>query len=156
MTGADLSPARFGDAFKAFMEAVTAAAAPPNSPLLERIQAHLDADPTQLRVIAEGFDSFEHPNVQVALDAYLGGGARRADLVGVAADNKRFMAFGLSDLFSRGGVPGHPTLAEGPVDYVNFHLADSPASSSGFTSSATGTLGWSSSWPAPTSAWGRG
>src|SRR5207248_11408995 len=34
-----------------------------------------------------------------------------------------FMAFGLSDLLSRGGVPGQPPLTEGPVDHVNFHLA---------------------------------
>ena len=124
MADHDLDPARFGTAFKAFMEAVVAAAAPPSSPLLERIQAHLGADPTQLRVVTEEYDSFDHPNVQVALDAYLAGPGRRADLVGVGADNKRFMAFGLSDLLSRGGLPHGPVLTEGPVDYVNFHLAD--------------------------------
>jgi len=37
MADHDLDPARFGTAFKAFMEAVVAAAAPPSSPLLERI-----------------------------------------------------------------------------------------------------------------------
>lgn len=123
MAEADLSPARFGAAFKAFMDAVVAQAAPPSSPLFERIQAHLGADPTQLPVIAEEYDNFEHPNVQVALDAELGAPGRRATLLGVAADNKRFMAFGLSDLLSRGGAPGRPALAEGPVDYVNVHLA---------------------------------
>ncbi len=120
----DLSPARFGTTFKAFMDAVVAESSPPRSPLLERIQAHLGADPTQLPVIAEEFDSFEHPNVQVALDDYLGGTGRRAALVGVAMDNKRFMALSLSDLVSRVGGVGRPALAEGPVDYVNVHLAD--------------------------------
>ena len=120
----DLSPARFGTAFKAFMDAVVAESAPPRSPLLERIEAHLGADPTRLPVIAEEFDSFEHPNVQVALDDYLGGTGRRAALVGVAMDNKRFMALSLSDLVSRTGGTGRAALAEGPVDYVNFHLAD--------------------------------
>jgi hypothetical protein len=124
MVDDDLDPARFGTAFKAFMEAVVAVAAPPSSPLLERIEAHLGTDPTQLPVIAEEYDAFEHPNVQVALEAYLAEPGRRADLVGVAAVNKRFMAFGLSDLLSRGGLPGTPPLTEGPVDYVNFHLAD--------------------------------
>ncbi len=123
MSDPELAPARFGAAFKAFMEAVVAEAPPPGGPLFERIGAHLGADPAQLPVIAEEFDSFEHPNVQVALDAYLEGADRRATLIGVAADNKRFMAFGLSDLLSRGGLPGRPALAEGPVDYVNFHLA---------------------------------
>jgi AAA+ superfamily predicted ATPase len=37
----------------------------------------------------------------------------------VAAENKRFMALSLSDLLGR-----RSGLAEGPVDYVNFHLAD--------------------------------
>ncbi len=119
----DLSPARFGTAFKAFMDAVIAEAAPLRSPLLERIQAHLGTDPTQLPVIAEEFDSFEHPNVQVALDDALSGAGRHAALVGVAMDNKRFMALSLSDLVSRTGM-GRPVLSEGPVDYVNFHLAD--------------------------------
>jgi hypothetical protein len=124
MTDTDLSPERFGDAFKAFMDAVVAAAEPPTSPLLDRITAHLGADPAQLPVITEEFDTFEQPNVQVAIDEYLAAPDRRATLVGVGVGQKRFMALGLSDLLSRGGHPGLPVLAEGPVDYVNFHLAD--------------------------------
>src|SRR5436190_14188732 len=53
MAGDDLDPARFGSAFRAFMEVVVAAAAPPSSPLLERMQAHLGGDLTRLPVIAE-------------------------------------------------------------------------------------------------------
>jgi DNA polymerase III delta prime subunit len=116
-----LSPARFGEAFKAFMDAVVAASSPGN-PLVERIAAHLGADPSGLPVVAEEVEAFEHPNVQVALDAYLAEGGREADLIGVAAENKRFMTLGLSDLFGR-GMPGRPPPAEGPVDYVNIHLA---------------------------------
>jgi DNA polymerase III delta prime subunit len=126
MSDTELSPARFGTAFKEFIEAVLREAAPRAAPLLERIRAHLGADPTQLPVTSEEFDSFEHPNVQVALDAYVAGAGRRMELLGISADNKRFMALGLSDLLSRGGAGGLmtlPPLAEGPVDYVNFHLA---------------------------------
>lgn len=124
MTGTDLSPERFGTAFKAFMEAAVAAAEPPSSPLLDRITAHLGVDPAQLPVIGEEFDTFEHPNLQVALDDYLASPDRRAALIGVGVEQKRYMTFGLSDLLSRGGLPGRPPLTEGPVDYVNFHLAD--------------------------------
>jgi hypothetical protein len=124
MTGDALSPERFGTAFKAFMEAVTAAATPPGSPLLERIAAHVGTEPAGLPVIAEEFDSFEGPNLQVALDEWVAGAGREATLVGVGVDQKRFMALGLSDLVSRGGWPGRPPLTEGPVDYVNVHLAD--------------------------------
>jgi DNA polymerase III delta prime subunit len=123
MTDPDLSPARFGAAYKAFMEAVVREAAPPGNPLLTRVRTHLGADPSDLPVVAEEFDPFEQPNVQVALDAYLAAEGRRADLVGVAADYKRFMALALSDLLVRGAGFGRSPLAEGPIDYVNFHLA---------------------------------
>ena len=116
-----LKPNAFGVAFKAFMDAMLAQAASAESPLLERIRAHVGTDPATLPVIAEEFDAFEHPNVQVAFDALLAEDGRTATLVGVAADNKRFMALSLSDLVGRSG---RTALAEGPVDYVNFHLAD--------------------------------
>ncbi len=122
MDGNPLDPANFGTAFKAFMEAVTEAAAPPSSPLRERILAHLGSDPTQLPVISEEYDPFEHPNLQVAMDAYLAAPERQADLMGVGVENKRFMSLSLSDLLSRGRHPGMAPLAEGPVDYVNIHL----------------------------------
>src|ERR1700682_3811784 len=96
----DLSPDRFGAAFKAFMDAMVEQAAPAVSTLLERIRAHLSADPTQLPVIAEEFDPFEHPNVQVAVDDYLGQTGRHSDLVGGVAENKRYMMLTLSDLLS--------------------------------------------------------
>ena len=116
----DLSPVRFAAAFKTFMDAMLAqSAAGLASALLDRIRAHVGTEPTLLPVIAEELDPFEQPNVQVALDDYLARDGRQADLVGVAAENKRFMALSLSDLLSR-----RSGLAEGPVDYVNFHLAD--------------------------------
>jgi hypothetical protein len=124
MADPSLSPAQFGAAFKAFMEAVVQAAAPPDSPLLDRIRDHLGADPTTLAVVAEEFDPFDHPNVQVALEAYLAIDGRTADLVGVAAEHKHYMSVGLSDLLSRAGVHGRQPLTEGPIDYVNYHLAE--------------------------------
>jgi hypothetical protein len=81
----ELSPERFGSAFKAFVHAVDPAASTPASPLLERIRAHLGTDPAQLPVVGEEFDSFEHPNVQVARDDYLSHPGRTADLVDAAA-----------------------------------------------------------------------
>jgi hypothetical protein len=84
--------AAFGAAFKAFMDAMVAQATPPESPLLSRIRAHVGDDPATLPVIAEEFDAFEHPNVQVAFDALLAEEGRSVTLVGVAAENKRFVA----------------------------------------------------------------
>lgn len=120
----DLPPDRFAEIFKQFIDRVVNEATAATSPLLERIQAHLRGEPMQLPVIAEEFDAYEHPNVQVALNAYMQAEGRRAELVGVTAENKRFMGLSLSDLLSRAGSwPGRQPLAEGPVDYVNFHLA---------------------------------
>jgi hypothetical protein len=112
MSDQDFSPANFGQAFKSFMDAMVAQATTgQTSPLLDRLQTHVGTDPTQLPVISEEFDPFEQPNVQVALDDYLQRDGRQADLVGVAAENKRFMALSLSDLLGR-----RSWLAEGPVD----------------------------------------
>jgi hypothetical protein len=117
----DPSVEQFGSTFKRFMD-VMLARAPVEAPLLHRVREHLGADPTTLPVVVEEFDPFEQPNLQRSLDDYVGTGGRVAALVGVAAENKRFMSLGLSDLLGRGG-PGRP-LAEGPVDYVNYALAD--------------------------------
>jgi len=122
MAGQDFSPEQLAATFKHFIDAVAAQASAQTSPLLDRIRAHLGGDPAELPVIAEEFDSFEHPNVQVALDAYLAEPGRRAELVGIAAANKRFMGMSLSDFMSR-SFSVQMALAEGPVDYVNFHLA---------------------------------
>ncbi|MBA2278775.1 MAG: 26S protease regulatory subunit [Chloroflexia bacterium] len=123
MTESDLSPARFGVAFRGFMDAVLREAKPAGQLLGDRLRAHLNVDSTRLAVTAEEFDPFEHPNVQVALDEYLNGVGRRAELVGVSAPQKRYMDFGLSDLLEPGGMPGQIAWAEGQVDYINFHLA---------------------------------
>lgn len=120
----ELTPERFAAIFKQFVEMVAHEAERPASPILARIRAHLDREPMQLPVIAEEFDAYDHPNIQVALDAYLAGDGRRAELVGLSAENKRFMGLGLSDMLSRSGTtPGMPVLSEGPVDYVNVRLA---------------------------------
>jgi hypothetical protein len=121
----ELTPERFAAIFKEFVDTVAREATRPASPILDRIRAHLGGEPMKLPVIADEFAAFDHPNVQVALDAYLARSGRRADLIGLSAENKRFMGLGLSDMLSRGGtMPGMPVLSEGPVDYVNFRLAD--------------------------------
>lgn len=123
MTADELSPVQFGAAFKAFLEAMTRAAAPTEGALHERISEHLGADPAQLPVFAEELDPYEHPNVQVSIDAYLAAEGHDADLVGVAAQQRHYIDLGLSVIASQRVLPGMPPVVEGPVDYVNFHLA---------------------------------
>jgi hypothetical protein len=112
----------FASAFKTFIDAMNAEAAKETNPLIDRLRTHLGSDPGRMPIVTEDFDNYEHPNVQVALDKVLYSNGRSADLVGISAPNKRWQQFAFSDLLA----PGNPwgRIAEGPVDYVNFHLED--------------------------------
>ena len=91
--------------------------------LAERVADHLGVDPIGLSAIAESFESWEHANVQAALDAYMAQPGHEAQLVGVLGSQKRGFGVGLSDLLvtralSVAGTPASGTRS-GPVDYVN-------------------------------------
>jgi hypothetical protein len=123
MTGNEgITLAEFSSAFRRFLDAMNAEAAKQTSPLLDRLRTHLGGEPGRMPIITEEFDSYEHPNVQVALDAVLWSNGRTAELVGIAAHGKRFGQFTFSDLLAMSGPWGR--LSEGSVDYVNFHLED--------------------------------
>jgi hypothetical protein len=114
------STREFASSFKRFIDAMNAEAAKEASPLLERLRAHLGGDPGRMPIVSEDFDNYEHPNVQVALDKVLYSEGRTADLVGISVPNKRWQQFAFSDLLAPSNPYGR--IAEGPVDYVNFHL----------------------------------
>ena len=92
MTDDDLPPERLASIFAHFVHQVASSAAAQASPLLDKIREHLGTDPAELPVTLEQIDTFEHPNLQLAIDAYLGQNGNSADLFGVSMDNKRFMA----------------------------------------------------------------
>ena len=123
MSEKEISPSRFASVFAEFIQQVAATARRPESQLRDRIAAHLGADPAQLPVTTEQFDTFEAPNLQLALDAYLKAEGRSGELLGISMENKRFMAAGLSELVARASRY-QPALQEGPVDYTNYHLAN--------------------------------
>jgi DNA polymerase III delta prime subunit len=118
----DFDVERFGAIFQQFMQTVQNSATPQESPLLDRMQAHMGSDTASLPVMSEEYDTFEHPNIQLALEDYLSRPGISADLVGVGVENKKFSNFGLAE-FLVWRSPVVP-LREGPVDYVNVHLAD--------------------------------
>ena len=113
----------FALAFKQFVDAMNAEAAKETTPLFERLREYLGPEPAKAPVVAEEFDNWDQPNVQVALDAVLAKPPRRSEVIGIAAQNKRWGNVTFSDLLSAGGPWGRP-LTEGPVDYVNFNLED--------------------------------
>jgi hypothetical protein len=89
---------------------------------MRRVSEHLGGDATRMPIVAEEFDSYEHPTIQLALEAIVAPETgRTADLVGIAMPNKRFGGGqSLSDMLAASGPWGR--LNEGPVDYVNFQL----------------------------------
>ncbi len=117
-----LDPVAFGAAFKRFVDNMNTTAARETNPLVERLKAYLGDEPSHVPIVAEEFEAYEHPNVQVALDAVLGRKERNVELTGVAAMNKRWNAITFSDLLSGGGPMGR--ISEGSVDYINFRLED--------------------------------
>jgi len=118
------SPEEFGLLFKRFLDDIVNRAEVPEGPLLKRLREHLGGEPTHMPVISEEFERFQQANLQVAMDAYLEQPGHSAELIGLAAENKRNWGLGLSDFVNRGTSPYSLRLSEGPVDYVNFHLDD--------------------------------
>lgn len=118
------SPEEFGLLFKRFLDDIVNRAEVPEGPLLKRLREHLGGEPMHMPVISEEFERFQQANLQVAMDAYVEQPGHSAELIGLAAENKRNWGLGLSDFVNRGTSPYSPRLAEGPVDYVNFHLDD--------------------------------
>ena len=116
------SPEEFGLLFKRFLDDIVNRAEVPEGPLLKRLREHLGGEPMRMPVISEEFERFQQPNLQVAMDAYLERPGNSAELIGLAAENKRNWGLGLSDFVNRGTSPYSLRLAEGPVDWVNFHL----------------------------------
>lgn len=113
----------FARAFTRFIANMNADAAREASTLIPRLREHLGGDPTVMPIVAEEFEAWEHPNVQVALDAVTSARGRRAELIGIGAQNKRWGQITFSDLLSAGGMYAR-TFSEGPVDFVNFRLED--------------------------------
>jgi hypothetical protein len=119
----DPAAAEFLRTFRRVMELADRDAGAGNG-LIDRLTEHLGADPASLAIFNEEFETFEHPNLQVALAARLEEPGTTADLIGAATPDKRWMGSSLSDLLARAAANQGPRLVQGPVDYTNFHLAD--------------------------------
>jgi hypothetical protein len=90
---AALDPAGFTDLFRQLLETVVASVPGDASPFAGVVREHLGADPTTLPIVSETFDSWQHVNVQVALDAVLAESAP-AETLGV--QGVRFLGAGRS------------------------------------------------------------
>lgn len=87
------------------------------------IHEHLGTDRSSVDVVEETWPTYDHVNVQVGLDAWLGAPGREHTLVGVA--NFRHSLFDLTDLM-RSPVPGHyGGLSPGNVARLNLPVGPS-------------------------------
>jgi hypothetical protein len=120
-----LSASAFGRAFRDFLEESVKGQEPKDPPFVARLADHLGADPRGRPILAEQMSVIEHPNVQAALDAWISGNGRSAELVGMSAEQKRYQGLGFSDLITpvSGGLMGDRAPRPGPVDYVNVPVA---------------------------------
>ena len=124
MPNDELTPARFGEAFMAFLDDMHRQTAVTGATLAGRVQQHLGTDVTSLPVTTEQFDPFDQPNVQVALDSYIADIDSAARLIGIGGEQKQYVTSVLSAILGHGGMSGMRGIGEGPVDYINFHLAE--------------------------------
>ena len=85
---------------------VGAARAGERTSLAGILAAHLGPDRASLDTVGETWPAYEHVNVQAALDAWLAGPGRSAELVGIAGHQRAM--FGLADLLADDGGQPHP------------------------------------------------
>lgn len=111
---------RFAVTFQRFLEGMALKAASQRpSPFRDEISRHLGGDADAMPVVTETFPAYDHPNVQVAIGAFLERGGRRSRLIGLSGHQRRWMS--LADLVQHAQVAD---VGLGSVDYSN--LAVSP------------------------------
>jgi hypothetical protein len=118
-----ISPKDFGASFKTFMEQM-ARESPAEEPFFrQRLREHFGADPSKFSIVAEKFSDANHPNLHLAIDAYVTAPGRSYELLGISSERAAFMGIGIAQLVSGGGgIMNGDGAAEGPVAYTNIAL----------------------------------
>jgi hypothetical protein len=112
--------ARFAATFQRFIEAMArSAASESDSPFRDEVERHVRGDVAVMPVVTESFPAYDHPNIQVAIDAYLERDGVDHRLIGLSGQQRRWMS--LADLVQHAHQTG---VGLGSVDYQN--LAVSP------------------------------
>ncbi len=116
-----MEPEELATAIRDLTHWAMAHAADPEPTIRVRLREHLRMDPATLPVVSERLTSYDHPNVQVALDAYLAAGNASAEVIGLSLD--RGFRAGLAEIAGSGGDYG-PMLSPGPVEYASVDVGD--------------------------------
>ena len=105
----------FARTFSRFADTMAhAAGAGLPSPIRERLDGHLGEDSSVLPVVSEAYPSYDHPNLQIALEAFLEAEGRTSELIGISGQQRRWMS--LSDLVASAQ---HAGVGFGSVDLQN-------------------------------------
>jgi ATPase family associated with various cellular activities (AAA) len=126
MANDPISPTDFGASFKGFMQQM-ASQGPAEEPFFRRrLAEHFGADPSKLTIISEKFGDSDHPNLHLAVEAFIGAPGRTSELLGIASEVVAFGGFSLAQLVAPGsaGLMGGAGPSEGPVKYTNLELND--------------------------------
>ncbi len=103
----------FGALFRRFLEEVVHQAPQAEPALLARLREHLGTDPLHVPVTGARLATFEHPDLQVALDAYTTAGGKHAEVIGGGAGH----GMALTEEMAHGNTRlAAPAYVERPVD----------------------------------------
>jgi hypothetical protein len=116
-----MDPEELARALRDLSEWAARHAPDPEPKLRKRLREHLDTDPAVLPVVSEPLSTYDHPNVQVALDAYLADSGASAEVLGLSLDHG-FRA-GLAELAQASSAWG-PELDPGPPEYVSVDIGE--------------------------------
>lgn len=118
-----ISPKDFGASFKSFMEQMVRES-PDEEPFFRRrLREHFGTDPSKLTIVAEKFSEADHPNLHLAMEAFVTSEGRTHELIGISSDAAPYMGISLTQLVSGGGAMMRGEAAvEGPVSYTSVAL----------------------------------
>lgn len=106
----DITPQQFADAFRRVLEWAEVESRLDQSPFKARLIEHFQADPATYPVTGESVATYDLPNLQLALDAYLGENGRDHELLGFGG-HVGYAEMSLAGLVHDFGFG----IAEGPV-----------------------------------------
>jgi len=122
MADSPISPKDFGASFKGFMEQMVRQA-PTEEPFFKRrLRDHFGADPAKFAIVAEKISDANHPNLHLAIEAFVTAPGRTFELLGVSSEGASFMGISLASLVSGSGGMRGIEATEGPVTYANVPL----------------------------------
>src|SRR5262245_48198012 len=98
-----ISPKDFGASFKGFMEQM-ARQSPAEEPFFrQRLRDHFGSDPSKFAIVSEKISDANHPNLHLAIEAFVTAPGRTFELLGVSSEASAFMGINLAQLVSGGG-----------------------------------------------------